>query len=77
MSKYWFKPKRFGYGATPNTVEGWLVIALFVIYLYCINRLFLPENYMEFVVYLVIGTIVLIAVSKNKTEGNWKFRKNF
>ena len=29
MSKVWFKPKRFGYGATPASWEGWLATALF------------------------------------------------
>ena len=24
MSRYWFKPKRYGYGATPITWEGWV-----------------------------------------------------
>ena len=25
MAKYWFKPKRYGYGATPVTWQGWMV----------------------------------------------------
>ncbi|MEI9964284.1 MAG: hypothetical protein WDM92_05875 [Caulobacteraceae bacterium] len=25
MNRYWFKPKTYGYGATPSTWEGWLV----------------------------------------------------
>ena len=29
MSTVWFKPKRFGYGVTPATWEGWLVTVLF------------------------------------------------
>ena len=24
MPRYWFRQKRFGYGATPNTWQGWL-----------------------------------------------------
>jgi len=31
-NKYWFKPKRFGYGAEPTTWEGWALIAVFVIF---------------------------------------------
>ena len=34
MTRYWFKPKRYGYGATPVTWEGWaftgLVVAVIV-----------------------------------------------
>lgn len=29
MSKLWFKRKRFGWGWTPSTVEGWTVTAIF------------------------------------------------
>lgn len=25
MSRYWFRPKTYGYGATPVTWEGWAV----------------------------------------------------
>ena len=31
MTQYWFKPKRYGYGATPVTWEGWAVILTAVI----------------------------------------------
>lgn len=27
FNKYWFKPKRFGYGATPTTWEGFVSTA--------------------------------------------------
>lgn len=29
--KLWFKAKRYGWGWTPCTFEGWLVIAIFVL----------------------------------------------
>ena len=25
MSKYWFRPKKFGWGLTPISLEGWLI----------------------------------------------------
>ena len=28
MTRYWFKPKRYGYGATPVTWEGWAFTGL-------------------------------------------------
>jgi hypothetical protein len=31
MSRPWFRPKEFGYGATPITWEGWLATLLFVL----------------------------------------------
>jgi hypothetical protein len=34
MSKYWFKPKRYGYGFFPISIEGWLcTIGLVIIIL--------------------------------------------
>jgi hypothetical protein len=30
MTRYWFKPKRYGYGATPATWEGWAFTGLVV-----------------------------------------------
>lgn len=30
MSKYWFKPKRYGYGFFPVSWEGWLATILLV-----------------------------------------------
>jgi hypothetical protein len=30
MTTYWFRPKRYGYGATPVTWQGWLVILVYI-----------------------------------------------
>ena len=30
MTRYWFRPKRYGYGATPSTWEGWAFTGLVV-----------------------------------------------
>jgi hypothetical protein len=30
MTRYWFRPKRYGYGATPTTWEGWAFTGLIV-----------------------------------------------
>lgn len=29
MTQYWFKPKVYGYGATPTSWEGWAATAVF------------------------------------------------
>ena len=26
MTTYWFRPKRYGYGATPVTWQGWVLV---------------------------------------------------
>ena len=30
MSQYWFKPKTYGYGATPANWKGWAAVAVYV-----------------------------------------------
>ena len=31
MNSYWFKPKQYGYGATPVTWQGWAVVVAGVV----------------------------------------------
>ncbi len=31
MPRYWFKPHRYGYGATPTTWQGWAFTLFFVV----------------------------------------------
>ena len=30
MTAYWFKQKRFGYGATPVTWQGWVLMLVYL-----------------------------------------------
>jgi hypothetical protein len=74
LNKYWFKPKKFGYGAYPITWEGWLVIFVFIIYLIVISKVFLEELISVYFAFLFVGIIILIYISKIKTKENWKFK---
>lgn len=31
MTQLWFKAKRYGWGWTPSSIEGWIVVAIFVV----------------------------------------------
>jgi SNF family Na+-dependent transporter len=57
MEKLWFKRKRFGYGWTPVTWQGWLVIAAYVA-----SLVFFANNGKNFVKTsdIVIGVVVPI-----------------
>lgn len=44
MSRPWFAPKTIGYGATPTTWEGWLVILLFVALVTITGSYFSPDQ---------------------------------
>jgi hypothetical protein len=72
-NKYWFRPKRFGLGAEPTSWEGWLLVAAFVAYMFALSHYLVPNHMGEFYLYFTIGMILLIYISKNKTDGPWKW----
>jgi hypothetical protein len=86
-NRYWFKPKIFGYGATPTTWDGWAVTVGYcgVIALATLAAILLIEwqgvakamlwalwGVWGFV--LVAATAVLVVVSKRRTDGEWRWR---
>ncbi|SFK26944.1 hypothetical protein SAMN03159338_3776 [Sphingomonas sp. NFR04] len=70
---FWFKPKAFGYGATPATWQGWLVVALFVLLTGLTVRFAMPRHPL-FLTLLVPLTLALIWISWAKTDGGWRWR---
>ena len=80
MSKVWFKPKRFGYGATPASWEGWLATALFCAALPA-DLILAPRLLADPAagrVASLIGAAVLfatfVAVISLRGEGLWRWR---
>lgn len=72
-NKYWFKPKKYGLGAYPDSWEGWSIIFLFVTILYIIV-MFGSSNLIYFYLSVFIWVILVIVISKAKTNGTWKWR---
>jgi len=71
--KYWFKPKLYGYGATPSSWEGWLVTIFFIIIV--LNRAIKHENNaLLLTIELIIIALIFILITKFRTEGKWKWR---
>lgn len=70
---YWFKPKAFGYGATPVTWQGWAVVAGFVLLVGAITRVALPDHPL-FLLLLTPVALALIWISRIKTDGEWRWR---
>jgi hypothetical protein len=69
---YWFVPKRFGYGATPVTWQGWVVTLGFAGALLLAVRL-LPTLAEKIIVSLaLVGALIVISVAK--TDGDWRWR---
>jgi ACR3 family arsenite efflux pump ArsB len=82
--KLWFKAKTYGWGWTPCSWEGWVVVLLYivVITIHSINieKFTTSETdvIINFVIPLVINTIFLIIISYVKGEKpQWRFRKTF
>jgi len=86
-NQYWFKPKIFGYGATPITWEGWAVVTGYcvVVAMATLAAILLVESqglalgvlwalWGVWGVVLAAATVVLVAVSKSRTDGEWRWR---
>jgi len=79
MTTYWFRPKRYGYGATPVTWQGWaftlgVVAAMVAVSLYL--RL-TERHYWALAVMFgfdALALAFLFIVSRCKTEGGLRWR---
>jgi hypothetical protein len=79
MATYWFKPRRFGYGATPVTWQGWvLVLVCLAIVAGCVAILEFSGHSLGGCVAAAVIFVVAIAVAVRwswlKTEGEWRWR---
>lgn len=80
MNEYWFKPKRYGYGATPVTWEGWALTAAAIVVIFLASWLVSTSGRADpalgFVWAAIIGASVigLWVVSRRKTDGVWRWR---
>jgi uncharacterized membrane protein YhhN len=79
MPRYWFRQKRFGYGATPNTWQGWLftIVSAVLILAIIVAANFMRDNSTRFLLILIGLPLVLVPtvlISRAKTEGGWRWR---
>ena len=79
MPAYWFKPKRYGYGATPVTWQGWAVtlgtaLAMLAASLYL--RLTVKSLWalVALLIFDAAAIAALVVVSYRKTDGGWRWR---
>jgi len=79
MHRYWFRPKKYGYGATPVTWEGWAitlgtVLAMLVVSHYL--RLASPSPWAlaATIAFDAAALAALVVVSRRKTAGEWRWR---
>ena len=79
MTTYWFRPKRYGYGATPVTWQGWAVMLGTVAVMVAVSlflRLTEPHYWALAVMFGfdALALAVLFIVCRRKTEGEWRWR---
>ena len=69
----WFAPKRYGYGATPVTWQGWALtfgfVALSVLLALALHNR--PLQLIAIMVPLTVGFCVICALT---TRGGWRWR---
>ncbi|AJP73030.1 hypothetical protein [Sphingomonas hengshuiensis] len=70
---YWFRPRRFGFGARPATWQGWVVTLVFVVAAALVANLasHRGEVYLVLLVPLVAALLWLIFT---RTDGEWRWR---
>ena len=79
MPRYWFRQKTFGYGATPNTWQGWAltIVSLALLFGVVLAGPAIRDNGLR-VVWMVLGIAITLGVyayiAWRKTEGGWRWR---
>jgi hypothetical protein len=85
MSQYWFKPKTYGYGATPTNWKGWAAVAAYiaVILALTVPLMAWPADLpagpaawqiVTWFVMVVLSTLGFIRFTRAKTDGQWSWR---
>lgn len=80
MEGPWFRPHRFGLGATPMEWQGWLVIGAYAAALVLIARLTdtplssSADKPLVFTAGVVVLTTLMLVVVAMKTDGGLKWR---
>ncbi len=74
--KYWFKPKRFGWGAVPHSWQGWAFLGLYIAFCggmaYNLQRRG-EEPGLAWFAGIFTVTAIFIFVCWKKTEGGWQW----
>ena len=79
MAEYWFKPKRYGYGATPVTWQGWAVALGTVLAMVAVSLYLRPTAkslwaLLALLLFDAAAVTALVIVSYRKTDGGWCWR---
>lgn len=77
----WFRPKAYGYGATPSSWQGWLAVAAFVALELLLAGVLLgvgEDAGLGRVFGFLAASALLVAgfmrLSRSRTSGEWRWR---
>ena len=76
---YWFKPRRYGYGAMPTTWQGWATIFAFPLLcgLVVLGLMWAMPNVLGLlgiVVFIPLALYVFMNFVKTRTDGEWRWQ---
>jgi hypothetical protein len=79
MARYWFRQKKFGYGATPSTWQGWVVtiVSALAVFGVILSGPMIRDNILRAVwigAGLLVTVLVTVSITYRKTEGGWRWR---
>lgn len=74
--KAWFGPKRYGYGASPRTWQGWAATIGFVVIEAVIVRLMAPRFNPVVTMIVALGAVAvfLLIVARTSRRDTWTWR---
>jgi len=72
----WFRPKRFGYGATPDNWKGWAFMVVYIAIVIALSLMLIHEGAAAWLVVLIVVALTgaTIPFIKAKTDGDWRWR---
>jgi hypothetical protein len=79
MPRYWFRQKRFGYGARPNTWQGWAlsIVSCALLFGVVLAGPAIRDNGLR-AAWMLLGAAVIAIpttfIAWKKTEGGWRWR---
>ena len=79
VAKYWFRQKKFGYGATPSTWQGWVVMiaSALAVFGVILSGPAIRDNLLRAAwigLGLLVTVLVTVGITYSKTEGGWRWR---
>jgi hypothetical protein len=79
MARYWFRQRKFGYGAAPNSWQGWTVMGVssLAVFGVILSGPMIRDNVLRALwigVGLLVTVLVTVGITYKKTEGGWRWR---